>query len=214
MKANLKNSNPGNSINTTRRLTETAVMIALATALSYIIIFSLPMGGSITAFSQVPIIILGYRYGTRWGAFSGFIYGLLQMVLQGLGNFSYVKGLGSYIILILADYVFAFAFLGIGGSIFKRAKNQTFALTVGSLIACALRFLCHFFSGVTIWGEYADGWVSVWRYSAAYNGSYMAVETAITLVGVIMLSLVFDFSKPNLRKGAKRTRRNRESRER
>ena len=76
------------SIKATRRLTETAIMIALATGLSYVTIFKLPMGGSITLFSQVPIMIIGYRYGWKWGACTGVIHGILQMLLQGLGNFA------------------------------------------------------------------------------------------------------------------------------
>lgn len=192
------------SIKMTRRLTETAIMLALAVGLSYVTIFSLPMGGSVTLFSQVPIIIIGYRYGAKWGCVTGIIYGLLEMVLQGLGNFAYVSGIGAYIILILADYVLAFMALGLGGGLFKKAiKNQTLALGVGAFVASALRFVCHFVSGVTIWGEYADGWKSVWVYSLGYNGSYMAAEAVISVIGVVVLSLVLDFNKENLRKKAK-----------
>ena len=126
------------------------------------------------------------------------------MVLQGLGNFAYVSGIGAYIILILADYVLAFMALGLGGGLFKKSiKNQTLALGVGALVASALRFVCHFVSGVTIWGEYADGWKSVWVYSLGYNGSYMAAEAVISVIGVVVLSLVLDFNKENLRKKAK-----------
>lgn len=189
------------SINMTRRLTETAVMIALATGLSFITIYSLPMGGSITLFSQVPIIIIGYRYGAKWGCVTGIIHGILQMILQGLGNFAYVKGIMAYLILILADYLLAFMVLGLGGGLFKRViKNQTVALGAGAFVASLLRFVCHFISGVTIWGEYADGWQSVWAYSAGYNGSYMAVEALISIIGVVALSLVLDFNKENLKK--------------
>ena len=185
----------------TRRLTETAIMIALAVALSYVQIFSLPMGGSVTLFSQVPIIIIGYRYGWKWGCVTGVIYGLLEMLLQGLGNFSYVKGIGAYLILIFADYVVAFMVLGLGGGLFKKVvSNQSVALGLGALVASALRFLCHFISGVTIWGEYADGWKSVWVYSLGYNGSYMAAEAAISVIGVVLLSLVLDFNKTDLKK--------------
>ncbi len=191
------------SIDTTRRLTETAIMIALATGLSYVVLFKLPMGGSITAFSQVPIVILGYRYAIKWGAFSGVLYGLLQMLLQGLGNFAYVKGIVSYLILIFADYVVAFAVLGIGGALFRKVKNQHVALGLGAFIASILRFVCHFISGITIWGEYANGIASVWGYSAAYNGSYMAVECVITIIGVVALSFAFDFLNPNLRRNHK-----------
>ena len=190
------------SIKNTRKLTETAIMLALAVALSYVKIFDLPMGGSVTLFSQVPIIIIGYRYGWKWGVSTGILYGILEMLLQGLGNFAYVKGVGAYLILILADYVLAFMSLGLGGALFRKLKNQTVALGVGAFVASALRFLCHFVSGITIWGEYADGWKSVWGYSAAYNGSYMAAEAAITVVGVVLLSLVLDFSATDLKKKA------------
>lgn len=186
-------------ISKTQKITETAIMIALATLLSYVTIFTAPMGGSITAFSQVPIVIIGYRYGFKWGAGTGVIHGILQMLLQGLGNFAYVKGIGAYIILIFADYVVAFACLGIGGALFKKAvKNQTLALALGGAFASLFRFICHFISGVTIWGEYADGWQSVWAYSFGYNGFYMLFEGIITVVGVVVLSLVLDFNSPTL----------------
>lgn len=183
----------------TRKIVECAIMIALATVLSYLTIFSAPMGGSITAFSQVPIVIIGYRYGLKWGAFTGVVHGILQMLLQGLGNFAYVKGIGSYLILILFDYIIAFAVLGIGGAIFRKAiKQQALAIGVGAAVASALRFISHFISGVTIWGEYAGGWKSVWTYSFGYNGFYMLFEGIITIVGVVALALVFDFHSPNL----------------
>ena len=186
-------------INTTRKLTETAIMLALAVLLSYVTVFQAPMGGSITAFSQVPIVIIGYRYGFKWGAGTGVIYGVLEMLLQGLGNFAYVKGFAAYLILILADYVVAFACLGIGGALFRKViKNQTLALALGGAVASLLRFVCHFISGVTIWGEYADGWKSVWAYSFGYNGYYMLFEGILTVIGVVVLSLVLDFNNTNL----------------
>lgn len=186
-------------INTTKKLTETAIMLALAVLLSYVTVFQAPMGGSITAFSQVPIVIIGYRYGFKWGAGTGVIYGVLEMLLQGLGNFAYVKGFAAYLILILADYVVAFACLGVGGALFRKViKNQTLALALGGAVASLLRFVCHFISGVTIWGEYADGWKSVWAYSFGYNGYYMLFEGILTVIGVVVLSLVLDFNSPNL----------------
>lgn len=200
--ANTKTTLPG--VSNVRRLTETAIMIALATGLSYWTIFKAPMGGSITAFSQVPIIIIGYRYGWKWGIFTGFVHGMLQMLLQGLSNFSYVKGFGSYLILILFDYAIAFAVLGIGGAVFRKLKNETLGLALGAALASLLRFLCHFISGVTIWGEYADGWQSVWSYSFGYNGFYMLFEGIISVVGVVALSLALDLRKPDLIKKRKK----------
>lgn len=187
------------NISKTRKLVEAALMIALATVLSYVKVFEAPMGGSITAFSQVPIIIIGYRLGLKWGLFTGVVHGILQMLLQGLGNFAYVQGIGSYLILIFFDYVLAFAVLGIGGAIFSKAiKIQPLGIALGAVVASAMRFICHFISGVTIWGEYADGWKSVWVYSLGYNGFYMLFECLISVVGVIALSLIFDLKSPSL----------------
>ncbi|MCD7772828.1 MAG: energy-coupled thiamine transporter ThiT [Ruminococcus sp.] len=188
-----------------RKCAECAVMIALATVLSYLTIFKAPYGGSVTAFSQVPIVIIGYRHGFKWGVLTGVVYGILQMLLQGLGNFAYVSGIGSYLILIFFDYILAFGVLGIAGAFFRGMfksdrQLQPVALGISAVVASALRLLCHFISGVTIWGEYADGWKSVWVYSLAYNGFYMLFEGIITVVGVVALGLVLDFHSPNLTK--------------
>ena len=49
------------------RLTEGAVMIALATVLSMIKLAEFPYGGSITAASLFPIALIAYRHGTAFG---------------------------------------------------------------------------------------------------------------------------------------------------
>ena len=188
-------------ISKTQKLTECAVMLALATALSYITVYKLPMGGSITAFSQVPMIIIGYRHGYKWGVATGFVYGVLQMLLQGLGNFAYVSGIVAYLILILMDYVLAFTSLGFGGALFSNSKLKApIAIGIGAAVGSALRFVCHFISGVTIWGDHAGGWQNVWVYSLTYNGSYMLAECIITIVGTAALALVLDFKAKNLRR--------------
>ena len=186
-------------ISKTQKLTECAIMLALATALSYITVYTLPMGGSITAFSQVPIVIIGYRHGYKWGLGTGFVYGLLQMLLQGLGNFAYVSGIVAYLILILMDYLIAFTALGFGGALFSKSKiHPPIAIGIGAAVGSAIRFLCHFISGVTIWGDYAGGWQNVWVYSLTYNGSYMLAECIITIIGTAVLAALLDFKSASL----------------
>lgn len=188
----------------TRKLAECAVMLALATALSYITVYKLPMGGSITAFSQVPIIIIGYRHGYKWGLGTGFVYGLLQMLLQGLGNFAYVSGIVAYLILMLMDYFLAFTALGFGGALFSNSKLKApVAIGIGAAVGSAVRFVCHFISGVTIWADYAGGWQNVWIYSLTYNGSYMLAECIITVIGTAALATLLDFKSADLRRRAK-----------
>lgn len=62
----------------TKRLVESALMIALSTILSFIIIFRLPFGGSITACCMLPVILAAYRYGTKWGLVTAFAFSLIR----------------------------------------------------------------------------------------------------------------------------------------
>ncbi len=186
-----------NNLKRIRILTECAIMVALSCVLSVITIFNLPQGGGITAFCQVPIVVISYRHGLKWGCFSGFVLSVFQMI-SGLANFSYVNTIGAYIAVAMLDYLVAFTVLGLGGMFRKAIKNQALSIGVGAGVVSLLRLLCHFLSGVTVWADYADGWQSVWGYSLAYNGSYMGIETVITVLGVVLLSVVLDFSQPNL----------------
>ena len=53
-------------------------MLAFATVLSLIKIVDMPFGGSVTACSMLPILIIAYRYGTKWGLFTAFAASLLM----------------------------------------------------------------------------------------------------------------------------------------
>ncbi|MCI5947788.1 MAG: energy-coupled thiamine transporter ThiT [Oscillospiraceae bacterium] len=179
-----------------RRLVESALMVALSVVLSALPVFKLPFGGSVTLFSQVPIILIGFRYGMLWGMETGLVFGVIQMMF-GFNNFSYVSGIAAYLILIFADYIVAFSCLGLGGMFKKVIKNQTVAIALGAAVVSLIRYLCHFISGATIWKEYA-GDMPVWKYSLEYNGSYMLPELVISVVGVVVLSLIFDLSSEKL----------------
>ena len=181
-----------------RRVAESAVMLALATVLSEFAVFKLPYGGSVTLFSQVPMVALSYRYGIKWGAFSGMVMGVIQM-LFGLGNFSYVSGVVAYLILIFADYVIAFGCLGLGGMFREKVKNPVLSLALGGGVVSVIRFLCHFISGVTIWGNYSGGAMSAVWYSITYNASYMLPELIITLVGCSVIGGMIDLSSPEIK---------------
>lgn len=187
--------------NTVLKLCETAIMLAIATVLAEFAIVKLPFGGNVTVFSQVPIIIIAYRYGTPWGLVTGVTMGIIQM-LFGLDNFSYVNSIGAYVVIIFSDYLIAFGSLGLGGVFKKKFKNQTSALVLGSIIASVAKYLCHFISGVTIWKGYAPSNTvgAIIKYSLGYNASYMVPELIVTIVGVVALSQLLDFSKVNLKK--------------
>ena len=64
-------------------LTESAVMIALATVLSFIKLLDLPYGGSITIGSMLPMIVIAYRYGIGRGMITGLVYSVIHLIYGG-----------------------------------------------------------------------------------------------------------------------------------
>ena len=107
-------------------LVECAIMIALASILSVLKIVDMPVGGSVTLASMLPIVIIAYRHGIEYGMGSALAASLIQLLL-GFENFSYVSGWQSVIALAIFDYILAYAAFGLGG-VFKKAikKNDSF----------------------------------------------------------------------------------------
>lgn len=167
-------------------LMEGALMIALATLLSFIKFYDLPMGGSITL-EMVPLVIFALRRGPKWGIFTGLVHGILQMIL-GFSNVMYCPTLLSQVGCILLDYILAFSALGVAG-FFTMKKGKFFVLncTLGAVVAGLLRFACSFLSGWLLWGSYApEGWNVAW-YSFVYNISYMGPNIIILAVVTAIL---------------------------
>jgi thiamine transporter len=175
-------------------LCESAIMIALATVLSLLKI-EWPFGGSVTVCSMLPILVIGYRYKPLWGFFTGIVYGIVQM-LFGISNFSYASSWVAVIMILLFDYLIAFGVIGLGG-VFRGIDNQAVGLGLGALLAGFLRFVCHFISGVTVWGGYAED-MPAWLYSLVYNGGYMLPETVILIVGAVIIGLIIDLRSPHI----------------
>lgn len=184
-------------ISNIQMLAESAIMLALSVALNELTPIQFPFGGSVTFFSQLPILIIGYRYGIGQGLLTGFTMGIVEM-LFGLKNFSYVTGIGSYLILIFADYIVAFSVLGLGAMFKKKIKNQALALASAGAVVSVLRFICHFISGVTIWSGYAED-TPVLIYSLTYNGGYMLPELILTVIGALAVGSLFDLTSPKIR---------------
>lgn len=174
-------------------------MLALGTVLSMVYIVELAFGGKVTAFSMLPIIVIAYRYKTAWGLFAGFAYSLLQMLL-GLKNLSYATSGAAVAAIILLDYVVAFTFLGFAGIFRGKIKDSGVALALGSVMVCALRYICHVISGCTVWAGVsipsADGLI----YSLAYNAAYMIPETLTTAVGAYFIGKAFVITEENIRR--------------
>lgn len=175
------------------KLTESAMMIALATLLSMAKLLEMPYGGSVTMASMLPLVIVAYRYGTKWGLLTGFAFGAVQFAL-GTKNIGYlpVKNFASVATLIIADYLLAFAVLGFGGIFRKPCKNQATALIFGSVLVAILRYVCHVISGWTVWAQF-DLTKAGLLYSLSYNATYMLPEMLILVVAALFLGNALDF---------------------
>lgn len=172
-----------------KKLTVSAIFIALSTVLSELIpSISLPFGGSITLLSMVPVCLIGIMFGVKWGIFANLAYGCIQL-LFGLSNVTYAAGIAGVwgaLAVLLFDYVIAYGALGLSGAFKNTVKNKFLSAVLGVVLACLLRYLCHFITGVTIWREIADLWGAVW-YSVTYNGTYMIPELITTPLAVGLL---------------------------
>lgn len=164
-----------------RALCEGAIMVALATALSYVKLFELPQGGSV-CIGMLPIFLYCIRWGWKDGFLASFAYGLLQLIFDG----AYAWGPTS----MLLDYLLAFAALGVAGFFWKTKGG----IYIGTVVGCLCRFVIHFISGVTIYKIYAPTelfnytFTNPYIYSLAYNGSYVAIDMVLCLVIFAVLS--------------------------
>lgn len=152
-----------------KALTVCGVCIAIAFVLSYIKLFSMPLGGSVTLCSMLFVCLIGYMYGPKYGLIAAFAYGILQFV-QKPEIYTPLQ--------VIIDYVCAFTALGLSGFL----KDKKFGLQLGYLLGITGRFFFAALSGYVFWGEYApEGWNPIW-YSMCYNGGYIYAEGIITLI--------------------------------
>ncbi|MCI7736358.1 MAG: energy-coupled thiamine transporter ThiT [Clostridiales bacterium] len=156
---------------TTRMLANAALCIALAFVLSYIRLYKLPQGGSITLASMLPLFLFAYAYGVAPGMLVGAAFGILQFIQDAY----FVHPIE-----LLLDYPLAFAMLGLAG--LANRFSDKWGMIPGIILGTFGRFVCAFLSGVIFFGMYAPEGQSVLVYSAVYNGFYLIPEAIICIV--------------------------------
>ncbi len=167
-------------------LVQCAILVAMSTVLSFLVLYEAPLGGSVTILSMLPICLVGLMHGPKWGFGAAFVYSIIQLITSKC--FAWGLTPTVLIVCILFDYIVAFTLLGVTG--FFKGKGRL-GMCGAVLLAIALRMLCHYITGVTIWeASMPDTWDNVWLYSLAYNGFYMLPEAVFTMVGTIALSAV------------------------
>lgn len=205
----------------TKKITESAMLLAVAIVLelvSKMFIPEMPFGGQITLVSMLPVVLISYRHGVKWGLVAGLTYAVLEMALGAKtvaaafqpGYFGDGVMLLNAFIMCLLDYIVAFTVLGLGGCFRNRIQKPGLALLCGSLVALGARYLAHIGSGYILFSGWAEWFFTqegfpAWgaqlvsslspqmlglTYSVVYNGMYMIPEILITAVCSLVLAKV------------------------
>ena len=187
------NSNSKNTLSSNREMILTIVSGGIAIALSFVLaqlrLFRMPMGGSVTPASCLPIIIFAMAFGPGWGFAVSIVFSLLQLI-------------GGYLespFQVLFDYILGYAALGITGfaaspkDVRIKLSNPLRRFTSAGLvkaviftvIAYLIRWLSNVIAGVIFWSDSTG--LDVWTYSMSYNGAYLAVDMGVLLAVMIIL---------------------------
>ena len=205
----------------TKRLTESAMLLAVAIVLelvSKMFIPEMPFGGQVTLVSMLPVVLISYRHGVKWGLVAGLGYALIEMVIGAKtvaaafqpGYFGDDAMIGNAIIMCVLDYLAAFTVLGLGGAFRDKIEKPGAALCCGSILALGLRYVCHVVSGYILFSGWAEWFFTqdgfpAWGaglveslspqllgfvYSLVYNGMYMVPEIILTALVAVCLARV------------------------
>ena len=196
-----------------------SMMIAIATVLAliceYVPFLNLPFGGGFTIASMLPIVLVSYMFGIKWGLACAFTYSIVQMLIgfRTVSAFfmpaddNYAGSLIAALSICFIDYVLAYTSLGLGG-VFRGAKNKTVSIVLCVVFALSLRYLAHIVSGYIFFGAWAEwfftqeGFYAIGKgilgtfsgaalsivYSVFYNGLFMIPEIVITSIIAVPIS--------------------------
>ena len=205
--------------NKTKRLTESAMLLSVAIVLelcSKMFIPELPFGGQITLASMLPVVLISYRHGVKWGLVSGVAYAMIEMAIgAGTVTAAFQPGyfgdgvmLFNAFLMCLLDYLVAYTMLGLGGIFRDRIENRGKALALGALVALSARYVSHILSGYILFSGWAEWFFTqegfpAWGanlvgalsgemlglvYSIVYNGMYMIPEIVLTSVAAVLIA--------------------------
>lgn len=154
-----------------KMLAYAALCIAISFVLSYIRLFRMPQGGSITPASMLPVMMFAYAFGFGPGLVCSMAYGVLQM-FQDMYIVGWVQA--------TLDYVLAFGSLALV-ALFRGWKSPL-NFSVGVVVAGIVRVFFHVLSGVVYFAEYAPEGMNPLVYSLVYNLSSVGVDALICAV--------------------------------
>lgn len=144
------------------------------------------------SFAMVPVFIVALRWGVKAGFASGFLWGLLQIVLGDAAG-QILTPLQGFI-----EYFVAFSFVGAAGLLAPAIKDavksegkmmMVLMLFVAIFLGGFARYIWHFIAGIIFWGKFAPPGQSAFLYSLISNGtSYIASSLACFIVIALLVT--------------------------
>ncbi len=170
----------------------TAVLLAIATVLSFAKPVVLPDGGAVTYFSLLFLWLVTFVYGPRWGLGAGVVFGVIKL------GVTYVTGeyvnfaMGA----LLLEYPLACSAFAVGGLLRERVRDpftqrvyadggiarEPFRLRAGYLVGVLCMGVCYVVSAVLFYPPDVEGFWGNLAYCIMYDFSYLTIEAVLTLL--------------------------------
>lgn len=152
-----------------RKITECGILMALGLALSFIKLYSLPSGGSVSL-GILPLAIIAARYGFNTGIFCGLGFGVL-LIANGAKIVHPIQ--------FILDYPLAYASIGLAGiTKWDNGLKATTATTLASLV----RLHFHVIAGAVFYANGKENFKEALIFSYGYNCGHLIPETIICAI--------------------------------
>ena len=179
----------------TRDMVFGALAVSLSFVLSFLRVFSLPFGGSITLASALPMLLYSYFFGFKKSLPVCMCYMFLSLLYQPF-IVSPWSALLDYVLpsfAMTSTGVLAFKLQNIADKLTGFAKHAKFYL--GVAVYFAIRMSSHTIAGVLFWSQGVD-W-SIWQgdlvglqafwYSLTYNLAYLLPDTLLAVLAAALV---------------------------
>ncbi len=167
-----------------KRVAMTSSLIAMAIVLELLTklilpYLRMPFGGNFIGIAMLPLVLIGFLFGLKYGIAAGFVYGIYEIILAPSGH---IVGWS-----FLLDYLVGFTAFGLTGFFVGHLRSIKHVI-YGVLLAGFIRYLSVSFAGVIFWRQFMPAGRDPWYYSfVLYNLGYNASTTMLTLLLLLLI---------------------------
>lgn len=156
---------------------------------------SMPLGGRILGISLLPLALIGFWLGFKYGLIAGIMYGVISFFYDGYSFAYFASNIGETFLIFMLDYVIAFAGFSVTG-LFRQGLKKRSHFVYALIIAFTIRWASSTVVGAILWATFATGhewtnnlYVGLNSNGLLYSGIYNMIYniTSFSLVSFIGL---------------------------